>query len=87
MYGIEPDAMPTIGLEAPQGRLLQASDKNALVLGGMIGDGFAEPNSQGEWYDPEKESWDEYQARVYNKTVALLNKKINAEFMLSLIHI
>lgn len=81
VYGIEPDAMPTIGLEAPQGRLLQASDKNALVLGGMIGDGFAEPNSQGEWYDPEKESWDEYQARVYNKTVALLNKKINAEFM------
>lgn len=81
VYGIAPEGMATMGLHAEHGRLLQQGDKNVLVLGNMIGEGFTVPNSQEQWYDPEKESWDEYQARSYNKTVALLDKKINAEFM------
>lgn len=80
VYGIEPEAMTTMSLEAAHGRLLQPNDKNVLVLGGMIGDGFYDPNGQDQGYDPEQ-TWEEYQAKAYNKTVALLDKKITAEFM------
>lgn len=64
-----------------KGRLLQATDKNMLVLGGMIGDGFQDPNGESSYYTGENETWEEYQARIYEKTLALMDKKIVAEFM------
>lgn len=81
MYGIEPAAMETKGMSVEKGRLLQATDKNMLVLGGMIGDGFQDPNGESSYYTGENETWEEYQARIYEKTLALMDKKIVAEFM------
>lgn len=80
VYGIDPSAMATKGLEVAQGRLLQEGDKNVLVLGGMIGDGFYDPNSSDSGNNGE-ESWEEYQNRAYGKTQALMDKKIVASFM------
>ncbi len=81
VYGIEPAAMETKGMSVEKGRLLQATDKNMLVLGGMIGDGFQDPNGESSYYTGENETWEEYQARIYEKTLALMDKKIVAEFM------
>ncbi len=79
VYGIRPEDMATKNLEAAHGRLLQSSDRNAIVVGGMVGDGFYDPNGGSNWV--EGETYEEYQARVYEKTTGMLNKKIDAEFM------
>ena len=79
VYGINPEDMPVKGMEPAHGRLLQAADRNAIVIGGMVGDGFYDPNGGSNWV--EGETYEAYQARVYEKTTGMLNKKINAEFM------
>ena len=79
VYGISPADMPLKSMEAVHGRLLQAGDRNAIVIGGMVGQGFYNPNGMDE-YNPD-ETYEEYQARVYEKTTGMLNKKISAEFM------
>ncbi len=80
VYGIRPEDMAIKNIEAAHGRLLQAGDRNSIVIGGMVGDGFYDPNDTGgNWV--EGETYEEYQARVYEKTTGMLNKKINAEFM------
>ena len=80
VYGIHPEDMPVKNMEAAHGRLLQAGDRNSIVIGGMVGDGFYNPNDDGNRWN-EDETYEEYQARVYEKTVGMLNKKVNAEFM------
>ena len=80
VYGIEPSDMPVKNMEAAHGRLLQANDRNAIVIGGMVGDGFYDPNGNGNQWNDE-ETYEEYQARVYEKTTGMLDKKISAEFM------
>ena len=79
VYGINPEDMPVKSMEPAHGRLLQAGDRNAIVIGGMVGDGFYDPNGGSNWV--EGETYEAYQARVYEKTTGMLNKKINAEFM------
>ena len=79
IYGMNPDDMAVKNMEVAHGRLLQATDRNAVVIGGMVGDGFYDPDGGSNWV--EGETYEEYQARVYEKTVGMLDKKINAEFM------
>lgn len=79
IYGMNPDDMAVKNMEVAHGRLLQATDRNAVVIGGMVGDGFSDPDGGSNWV--EGETYEEYQARVYEKTAGMLDKKINAEFM------
>ncbi|MBR5318903.1 MAG: ABC transporter permease [Peptococcaceae bacterium] len=79
IYGMNPDDMAVKNMEVAHGRLLQATDRNAVVIGGMVGDGFYDPDGGSNWV--EGETYEEYQARVYEKTAGMLDKKINAEFM------
>ncbi len=80
LYGIEPEDMATKNMEAAYGRLLQDNDRNVIVVGNMVGDSFYDPNDDsGNWV--EGETYEEYQTRVYDKTVGMLNKKVNVEFM------
>ena len=79
VYGMNPDDMAVKNMEVAHGRLLQATDRNAVVIGGMVGDGFYDPDGGSNWV--EGETYEEYQARVYEKTAGMLDKKINAEFM------
>lgn len=78
--GIKPEDMAAKNIEVDQGRLLQSSDRNVIVIGGMVGDGFYDPNDEGRNSWVENETWEEYQTRVYEKTSGMLEKKINAEF-------
>lgn len=79
VYGINPGDMAAKNMEVAQGRLLQATDRNSIVIGGMVGDGFYDPDGGSNWV--EGETYEAYQARVYEKTTGMLDKKINAEFM------
>ena len=72
--------MPLKNIQAAQGRLLQAGDHNMVVLGGMVGQGFYDPNSNDDGYS-EDETYEEYKDRMYTKTLGLYDKKIVAEFM------
>lgn len=80
VYGINPEDMPLKNIQAAQGRLLQAGDHNVVVLGGMVGQGFYDPNSNDDGYS-EEETYEEYKERMYTKTLGLYDKKIVAEFM------
>lgn len=80
VYGINPEDMPLKNIQAAQGRLLQAGDHNVVVLGGMVGQGFYDPNSNDDGYS-EEETYEEYKDRMYTKTLGLYDKKIVAEFM------
>ena len=80
VYGINPEDMPLKNIQAAQGRLLQAGDHNVVVLGGMVGQGFYDPNSNDDGYS-EDETYEEYKDRMYTKTLDLYDKKIVAEFM------
>ena len=80
VYGINPEDMPLKNIQAAQGRLLQAGDHNVVVLGGMVGQGFYDPNSNDDGYS-EDETYEEYNDRMYTKTLDLYDKKIVAEFM------
>ena len=53
VYGINPEDMPVKGTEPAHGRLLQAGDRNAVVIGGMVGDGFFDPNGGSNWVEGE----------------------------------
>ncbi len=79
VYGIDPASMETLHMEVQTGRLLEATDHNALVIGGMLGDSFYDPNGNGDGFSGE-ESWEEYQNRVYEKSLGMLHQKITAEF-------
>ena len=79
MYGINPEDMPLKNIQVAQGRLLQTGDRNVVVLGGMVGQGFYDPNGGDDYV--ENETYEEYKARIYTKTQALYDKKIAAEFM------
>ena len=78
IYGIDPAAMSQKGIEVAAGRLLEATDRNAIVVGGMIGDSFYDP-AKGWIYD-EDETYEEYRQRIYDKSLGMLNKKVTAEF-------
>ena len=79
VYGINPEDMPLKNIQVTQGRLLQTGDRNVVVLGGMVGQGFYDPNGGDDYV--ENETYEEYKARIYTKTQALYDKKIAAEFM------
>lgn len=79
LYGINPEDMPLKNIQVAQGRLLQTGDRNVVVLGGMVGQGFYDPNGGDDYV--ENETYEEYKARIYTKTQALYDKKIAAEFM------
>lgn len=79
VYGISPEDMPLKNVEVAQGRTLQAGDRNVVVLGGMVGQGFYDPNGGDDYI--EDESYEQYKERMYTKTLALFDKKIVAEFM------
>ncbi len=79
VYGINPEDMPLKNIQVAQGRLLQTGDRNVVVLGGMVGQGFYDPNGGDDYV--ENETYEEYKARIYTKTQALYDKKIAAEFM------
>ena len=74
IYGMNPDDMAVKNMEVAHGRLLQATDRNAVVIGCMVGDGFYDPDGGSNWV--EGETYEEYQARVYEKTAGMLDKKI-----------
>lgn len=78
VYGIDPAAMEQKGIEAAAGRLLEATDHNAIVIGGMIGDSFYDPDKG--WEYNENETYEEYRQRVYEKSLGMLDKKVTAEF-------
>ncbi len=78
VYGIDPAAMEQKGLEVAAGRLLDVTDRNAIVVGGMIGDSFYDPDT-GWVYDSE-ETYEAYRQRIYDKSLGMLNQKVTAEF-------
>jgi ABC-type antimicrobial peptide transport system permease subunit len=78
VYGIAPASMEQKGIEVASGRLLEAGDQNAIVVGGMIGDSFYDPNTG--WVYNEDETYEEYRQRIYDKSLGMLNKKVTAEF-------
>ncbi len=80
VYGINPEDMPLKISRRRRARLLQAGDHNVVVLGGMVGQGFYDPNSNDDGYS-EDETYEEYKDRMYTKTLGLYDKKIVAEFM------
>lgn len=79
VYGIDPAAMEQKGIEVAAGRLLEATDRNAIVVGGMIGDSFYDPETG--WAYNDEETYEEYRQRIYEKSLGMLNKKVTAEFM------
>ena len=79
VYGIKPEDMATKNMQIGQGRLLQEGDKNVLVIGGMAGGGFYDPNGSDDGW-VEDETYEQYKERMYNKSVEMLNKKVTAEF-------
>ena len=79
VYGIAPDAMEQKGIEVSVGRLLDVTDRNAIVVGGMIGDSFYDPDKG--WEYNSEETYEEYRQRVYDKSLGMLDKKVTAEFM------
>lgn len=78
VYGIDPAAMEQKEIEVAAGRLLETTDHNAIVVGGMIGDSFYDPEKG--WEYNEDETYDEYRQRVYEKSLGMLDKKVTAEF-------
>lgn len=78
VYGIAPAAMEQKEIEVAAGRLLETTDHNAIVVGGMIGDSFYDPEKG--WEYNEDETYDEYRQRVYEKSLGMLDKKVTAEF-------
>ncbi|NLV16145.1 MAG: ABC transporter permease [Syntrophomonadaceae bacterium] len=48
IVGINPDVMENFGFEAEEGRLLQSSDKNALVFGKQVAFNFYNPRSRDQ---------------------------------------
>lgn len=79
VYGVRPQDMDKINITVDAGRTLQTGDRNVLVVGSMIGGQFYDPNSQeSNWNDDE--TYEQYQARMYSKSLEFLNKKIAAEF-------
>lgn len=78
VYGIDPAAMEQKGIGVAAGRLLEATDHNAIVIGGMIGDSFYDPDKG--WEYNENETYEEYRQRVYEKSLGMLDKKVTAEF-------
>ena len=80
VYGIRPEDMDKVNITVDMGRNLQLGDRNVLVAGNMIGGQFYNPNSQESlWNDDE--TYEQYQARMYQKRVEFLDKKIAAEFV------
>ena len=78
VYGIDPASMEQKGIEVASGRLLAAGDQTVIVVGGMIGDSFYDPNTG--WVYDEDETYEEYRQRIYDKSLGMLNKKVTAEF-------
>ena len=78
VYGIDPAAMEQKGIEVAAGRLLEVTDRNAIVVGGMVGDSFYDPDKG--WVYNDEETYEEYRQRVYDKSLGMLNKKVTAEF-------
>ncbi len=78
VYGIDPAAMEQKGIEVAAGRLLEVTDRNAIVVGGMIGDSFYDPDVG--WVYNDDETYEEYRQRIYDKSLGMLDKKVTAEF-------
>ena len=78
VYGIDPAAMQQKGIEVSAGRLLDVTDRNAIVVGGMVGDSFYDPDTG--WVYNEDETYEEYRQRIYDKSLGMLDKKMTAEF-------
>lgn len=78
VYGIDPASMEQKGIEVAAGRLLEVTDRNAIVVGGMVGDSFYDPNTG--WVYDEDESYEDYRQRIYDKSLGMLDKKMTAEF-------
>lgn len=78
IYGIDPASMKQEGIEVVAGRLLEVTDRNAVVVGGMVGGSFYNPNT-GWVYDAD-ESYEDYRQRIYDKSLGMLDKKVIAEF-------
>lgn len=80
VYGIRPEDMEARGMTPVEGRALQAGDRTAIVLGGMVGGSFSAPNdNDGGWQ--KDDTWETYQERMYQKTLNMQGKKLNADFM------
>lgn len=74
VIGIEPEAMALLEFKIGGGRALQEDDRNAVVLGYEISDNFYDPNAAGN-------RWENYvydAEAIYNSTLAMLDKRINA---------
>ena len=78
VYGIDPASMEQKGIEVAAGRLLEVTDRNAIVVGGMVGDSFYDPDTG--WVYDDEETYEEYRQRIYDKSLGMLDKKMTAEF-------
>lgn len=78
VYGIDPAAMQLKGIDVVAGRLLEVTDRNAIVVGGMIGDSFYDPDTG--WVYNDDETYEQYRERIHNKSLGMLDKKVTAEF-------
>lgn len=81
IYGVKPEDFDKLHLEIALGRSLQVGDRNVLLMGGMVGQGFYDQTNSDDMGYSEEETYEEYKERMYTKTTTMLDKKVVAEFM------
>ncbi len=74
LIGLDPSQMKNFEFETTRGRLLKADDRFNIVLGGMVGYNFRDPNKPFEEYD--EIPWEDRYLDEYNPTVKMINERI-----------
>ena len=74
LVGLDPAQMKNFEFETTRGRLLNSEDRFNIVLGGMVGYNFRDPNKPFEEYD--NIPWEDRYLDEYNPTVKMIDERI-----------
>ena len=74
LVGLDPSQMENFEFSTTRGRLLKEEDRFNIVLGGMVGYNFRDPNKPFEEYDDIP--WEDRTLDEYNPTVKMVDERI-----------
>ena len=74
LIGLDSAEMENFGFDTTIGRILKEDDRFNIVLGGMVGYNFRDPQKAFEEYD--NISWEERYLDEYNPTIKMLDERI-----------
>ena len=74
LIGIDPSQMQKFEFVTTRGRLLESDDRFNIVLGGMVGYNFRDPNRPFEEYD--EIPWEDRFLDEHNPTIRMLDERI-----------